>query len=219
MGGEAAGRFLALLEALVAEPDPPTTIREPSEATDSHIADSLSGLEVAVLADAARLGDIGSGVGFPGLALALALPAAKVDLIESARRKGVVAERLALAAGLENCRAVTARAEDWARGDGFGAYGAITARAVAPLAVLVEYAAPLLHAGGAFVAWKGERDADEEDAGRLAAALVGLEPREVRHVVPFPEARARHLHVFVKTAPTPERFPRRAGMARKRPLA
>jgi 16S rRNA (guanine527-N7)-methyltransferase len=68
------------------------------------------------------------------------------------------------------------------------------------------------------VAWKGARDSAEEAAAERAAAEVGLEPVEVRRVRPFEAARDRHLHVFRKIAPTPERFPRRAGMAAKRPL-
>ena len=105
-----------------------------------------------------------------------------------------------------------------ALGGGAGAYDAVTARAVAALPVLVEYAAPLLRADGVLVAWKGARARDEEEAGARAAASVGLEPVEVRHVVPFEGARDRHLHVFCKVSPTPERFPRRPGMAEKRPL-
>jgi 16S rRNA (guanine527-N7)-methyltransferase len=98
-------------------------------------------------------------------------------------------------------------------------FSAATARAVAPLAVLVEYAAPLLCVGGRLVAWKGARSADEERAGEEAAGIVGLSLDRVEHVVPFAGAHSRHLHVYVKTAPTPSRFPRRPGMARKRPLA
>jgi 16S rRNA (guanine527-N7)-methyltransferase len=92
------------------------------------------------------------------------------------------------------------------------------ARAVAALPVLVEYAAPLLREGGVLVAWKGVRSREEEAAGARAAAEVGLEPEEALRVEPFEGARDRHLHVFRKIAPTPERFPRRAGMAVKRPL-
>ena len=216
---DAVDRFAALLGALAAEPAPPTTVREPHDAVDRHVADSLSGLEIAEIAQADRLGDIGAGAGFPGLVLAAALPASRVDLIESARRKCEVARRLASAGGLSNCHALAVRAEEWAGAGGAQAYDAVTARAVASLAVLVEYAAPLLRPGGAFVAWKGERDAGEEGAAAAAAVLLGLEAREVRRVVPFPEARARHLHVYVKARQTPSRFPRRPGMARKRPLA
>jgi 16S rRNA (guanine527-N7)-methyltransferase len=213
-----------LLEALAAEPDPHTTVSEPSKALDTHVADSLSGLEVGEpLTRARRIADVGSGAGFPGLALAVALPGAQLDLIEATGRKAAMITRLAGAARLTNARAVTARAEEWAAtpaalGGGGSAYDAVTARAVAALPVVVEYAAPLLVVGGALVAWKGARDSAEEAAAERAAAEVGLEPVEVRRVKPFKAARDRHLHVFRKIAPTPERFPRRAGMAAKRPL-
>nr|MBA3263570.1 16S rRNA (guanine(527)-N(7))-methyltransferase RsmG [Thermoleophilaceae bacterium] len=212
-----------MLEALAAEPDPHTTVSEPEAALPAHVADSLSGLEVGELARARRIADIGAGAGFPGLVLAIALPRAQVDLIESAGRKTAVIDRLAQMAQIENARAVTARAEEWAAtpaalGGGREAYHAVIARAVGALAVLVEYAAPLLRKDGVFVAWKGAREAEEEERGQRAAELLGLAAGEVLRVEPFEGARDRHLHVFRKIAPTPERFPRRAGMAVKRPL-
>ena len=85
--------------------------------------------------------------------------------------------------------------------------------------MLVEYAAPLLREGGVLVAWKGARDPAEEAAGAAGAKKVGMAVREVRPVKPYPASESRHLHVFEKAAPTPPEFPRRAGMARKRPLA
>jgi 16S rRNA (guanine527-N7)-methyltransferase len=94
----------------------------------------------------------------------------------------------------------------------------VTARAVDSLAVLAEYAAPLLEAGGVLVAWKGARDRAEEEAGVAAAERLGLRVVDVLRVEPFPGARDRHLHVYEKAAPTPPGFPRRPGMARKRPL-
>jgi len=191
----------------------------PADAARIHLADSLSGLDVPEIAAARRVADIGAGAGFPGLALAVAVPAAHVDLVESTRRKCEVIERLAAAAGLENATAVPERAEDWARGQGREGYEVVTARALAPLAVLAEYAAPLLGRDGVLVAWKGRRDRAEEQAGAAAAAQLGLAPERVSHVVPFAGARDHHLHVLRKVAPTPDRFPRRAGQARKRPLA
>src|SRR5690606_5065844 len=98
----------ALLDALAAEPDPHTTIRDRDEAVALHLADSLAGLEVEALRSARRLADVGAGAGFPGLPLAVALPDAEVDLIESARRKCAVIDRLAAAAGPENARAIHA---------------------------------------------------------------------------------------------------------------
>ena len=87
----------------------------PAEALDAHVADSLSGLAVSDLSRARRIADVGAGAGFPGLALAIALPGARVDLIVAAGRKTAVIGRLAQAAELPNARAITARAEDWAR--------------------------------------------------------------------------------------------------------
>jgi 16S rRNA (guanine527-N7)-methyltransferase len=219
----AAGQLSRLLEALAGEPDPHTTVSDPVAALDVHVADSLSGLEVAGLRAATRIADVGAGAGLPGLVLAIALPAARVDLIESARRKAAVIDRLAQAAQVSNARSVVARAEEWALtppalGGGREAYDAVTARAVAPLAVLVEYAAPLLRMSGVLVAWKGARDPAEEGPGAKAADDLGLALVEVLRVEPFAGARHRHLHVYRKVAPTPERFPRRPGMAAKRPL-
>jgi 16S rRNA (guanine527-N7)-methyltransferase len=187
------------------------------------VADSLSGLEVEELSRAARIADLGAGAGFPGLAVAVARPDAHVDLIESAARKCAVIDRLIRAAGIDNARSVRARVEEWAAtpaavGGGAGGYEAVTARALGPLPLLAEYAAPLLRDGGVLVAWKGARDADEESAGAAAAAALGMRPEEPRSVVPFEGALHRHLHVLRKVGPTPGRFPRRPGVARKRPL-
>jgi 16S rRNA (guanine527-N7)-methyltransferase len=183
-----------------------------------HVADSLSGLESGALREAGRIGDIGAGAGFPGLVLAIALPEAQVELIESARRKCEVIDRLAGAAGIGNARSVPARVEEWAAGRGRESYAAATARALAPLSVVVEYGAPLLRPGGALVAWRGARRPEEEKAGDAAAAMLGLAPARVHAVTPFEGARNRHLHVYRKIGATPERFPRRPGTALKRPL-
>lgn len=208
-----------LLAALAAEADPHTTVSSPDEAVRIHLADSLSALELPALAGGGPVADVGAGAGFPGLALAVALPTRSVVLIESMARKCAVMDRLVRRAHLENATILNERAEEHARLEGRDGYGVVTARAVAPLPVLVEYAAPLLAMGGSLVAWKGRRDACEGDAGARAALAVGMELVEVRDAKPFKGARDRHLHVFRKAAPTPSRFPRRTGVARKRPLA
>ena len=206
----------ALLELLADDPTAPTTVVEPERAVDVHLADSLVALEVPAVREARVLADLGSGAGLPGLALAVALRAARVFLVESVGRKGAFLERCVAAMGIRNAEVVVARAEEWR--DGIGTCDVVTARALAPLNVLAEYAAPLLREGGALVAWKGRRDPDEEADGQAAAARLGLELEEVRPVSPFPAAKSRHLIVLRKAAPTPEGFPRRPGMARKRPL-
>ncbi len=171
---------------------------------------------MADLRSAGVVADLGAGAGFPGLVLAAALPAARVVLVESVGRKAEFLRRAHEALGLGRVEVVALRAEEW-RG-GLGACDVVCARALAPLNVLAEYAAPLLRHGGALVAWKGRRDAEEERDGAAAGERLGLAVEEVRAVHPWPEAQARHLHVLRKVAPTPEGFPRRPGMARKRPL-
>jgi 16S rRNA (guanine527-N7)-methyltransferase len=208
-----------LLDALADEVDPPTTVRDPRAAVDQHIADSLSGLEVEALRSAQRIADLGSGAGFPGLPLAIALSEASLDLVESTRRKCDVIERLAAAAGVRNARAVPLRAEELAAGEGRGAYDVVTARALAPLVVLVEYGAPLLREGGVLVAWKGSPDPGEELAGDAAAEIVGLRRDAVRNVRPFEGTLNLNLYVYSKVRSTPNRFPRRPGAGAKRPLA
>jgi 16S rRNA (guanine527-N7)-methyltransferase len=214
-----AARLTALTCALAREPAPPTRLTSQDEIADGHIADSLAGLLVPKLAAATSIVDIGSGAGFPGLALAAALPDASVDLVDATAKKVEVIERLARAAGIANARGVADRIETWAAAEGAGAYAAATVRAVAALPVLLEYAAPLLSDGGVLVAWKGARDEDEEAAGRAAGELVGLAPVDVLHVVPYEGAHSRHLHVYEKAGPTPDRFPRRPGVAARKPLA
>jgi 16S rRNA (guanine527-N7)-methyltransferase len=223
LGQAAAGQIERILRALEAEPDPHTAVSEPQAALEVHVADSMSGLEVPELARARRIADMGAGAGFPGLVLAVALPQVQVDLVESAGRKTALIDRLIQAAELTNARSITTRAEELggvpaALGGGRDAYDAVTARALGPLAVLVEYAAPLLREGGVFVVWKGARDAGEEAAGAAAASQLGMAVDEVLPVKPFPSSENRHLHLFRKISPTPAGFPRRPGMARKRPL-
>lgn len=187
-------------------------------ALDQHVADSLAALAVEPLAVSKRIVDIGSGAGFPGLALAAVLPHAAVDLLEANERKAELIARLASTADIANARAVNVRAEDWARADGASAYDCATARALAAQSIVLEYAAPLLRLGGVVVSWKGSLDETEARDAAAAASMLGLEPRAVHQVMPFAGARGRYLHVYGKETDTPPRFPRRAGVARKRPL-
>ena len=94
----------------------------------------------------------------------------------------------------------------------------MTARAVAAPDVVAEYAAPLLGVGGSLVAWRGRRDAEAERAGERAAEILGLAVAQPVQVHPYAGAEHRYLHVMTKVLDTPTRFPRRPGVARKRPL-
>ncbi len=204
---------MRILELQASDRAASTTVRDPAAAVDRHVADSLMALDVPGVRLAKSLVDVGSGAGWPGLALAAALPSAHVFLVESAIRHCRYLERAVAAAGLANVEVVHARVEEWAC-----ACDVVTARALAPLPVVLEYAAPLLLEGGTVVAWKGAVPEHEAAAGAVAARELGLGLVEVRRVEPYAGARDHSLHVFRKLAATPPRFPRRPGMAAKRPL-
>jgi 16S rRNA (guanine527-N7)-methyltransferase len=204
----------APLVAALEDASAPTSVHARGEVLNVHIADSLVGLEVPAVKEAARIVDLGSGAGLPGLVLAIARPEAEVVLVESVGKKCAWLERTVSALGLQNVRVVCARAEELEELP----FDVVTARALASLPVLCEYAAPLLREGGSLVAWKGAVDAREDADGLHAANVLGLEREEVRAVEPYPGSQRRTLHVFRKVSPTPEGYPRRPGMAAKRPL-
>jgi len=209
----------ALLDLVQAEPTSITTVRDPERGVDLHIADSLAGLAVPAVCEACSIADLGSGGGFPGLVLAAVLPETRVTLVESVGKKCKFLQRAAETLELRNVDVVNARAEAWQ--GGLGTQDVVTARALAPLNVIVEYAAPLLVEGGTFVAWKGRRDPSAEADGVAAADIVGLEPADSDPIpveTSIHGADARHLYVYLKVRDTPDEFPRREGMARKRPL-
>lgn len=215
--GAPADRSLQALADLLSEDEAaPTTVRDPRRVLDDHLADSLVALELPEVRAATRIADLGSGAGLPGLPLAIALPAATVALIESHGRKCEYLRRACIECEVSNAEVVQIRVEAWSAGA--DSCDLVVARALAPLAVVVEYAAPLLQVGGALVAWRGRRDPDEEASAARAAGELGLQARAPLAVRPYPGALHRHLHVLGKVAATPPRFPRRAGIARKRPL-
>jgi 16S rRNA (guanine527-N7)-methyltransferase len=183
---------------------------------EDHLADSLVALELDVVRAARTVADLGSGAGVPGLPLAIALPAANVFLVESNARKCEFLHRAIAATRANSAVAVNARAESWKEGS--GRMDLVTARALAPLSVVAEYAAPLLKLGGAAVVWRGRRDPQAEADAAAAAAELGLELAAPRHMHPYPGAENRHLHLMMKVRETPARFPRRPGIALKRPL-
>ena len=209
-------QLAALLGTLEADEHAPTTVRSAKRAVDVHVADSLTALGLGPIRSAAHIADLGSGSGFPGLALAVALPGAEVALVESQRRKCDFLERACAHAEIENALIVCSRVEEWS--EGLGRNDVVAARALAAQPVVLEYAAPLLRMEGALVDWRGRRDSAQEAQAICAAERLGMRLLEIRRTDPYEGARDHHLHVFEKIAETPARFPRRAGIARKRPL-
>jgi 16S rRNA (guanine527-N7)-methyltransferase len=205
-----------LLECLT-RPQAPTAVHDARRGVDIHIADSLVGLEVPEMHGAHVIADLGAGAGLPGLVLAAALPDSSVALVEASARKCDFLHQAVDAMGVGNAEVVWSRAEEWA--EGMSRCDVVTARALAAMPVLSEYAAPLLRHDGVLVAWKGAVSPAEAADERAAAAHLGLRVEPVRSVDPYPESERRTLHVLRKVAPTPPNFPRRAGIATKRPLS
>lgn len=211
----APAKLLSLIERLAEDPLAPTTVRHPDDVIDRHLADSLVALELEPVRLASTVLDLGSGAGVPGLPLAAARPDAAFLLLESNSRKCVFLRRTALACGISNVEVVNDRAESY---EDRGHHDLVTARAVASLEVTAEYAAPLLRVGGTLVVWGGRRSPEHEAAANRAADELGLSELRVTRVEPFAGARDRHLYVMSKVMDTPSRFPRRPGVAQKRPL-
>lgn len=213
----AARERLRTVLALLAEERASVSSVVDQRAWQVHVVDSLTGLEAPELAGASRIADVGAGAGFPGLVLAVALPAAQVDLIESVGRKCEFIRRAIDAAGIANANVLNSRSEDWAAGEGREAYDAVTARAVGRLSTLAELASPLLKPNSVLVAWKGRRDPDEEQQLKNAAEELAMAPEQVLDVGDRAGSEHRHLHVIRKSGPTPANLPRKPGIAKKRP--
>lgn len=213
--GQAPGQLEELLRLVQASPHSLTAVRDPGDGVELHVADSLAGLRIDAVRTAGRIADLGSGAGFPGLVLAVALPETEVVLVESVGKKATFLEEAIDLLGLANAEVVGGRAEGWTAG--LGTCDVVTARALAALDILLEYAAPLLVEGGSLVAWKGRRSPPEEEAAAAAAQILGMEPPDAVPV-PGPAGAERHLYLSRKVGPTPSGYPRREGMARKRPL-
>ncbi|MDQ8043391.1 MAG: 16S rRNA (guanine(527)-N(7))-methyltransferase RsmG [Solirubrobacteraceae bacterium] len=210
-----AGR--RLLELWATDELASTRVTDEVEAVDQHLADSWVALELDVVRDARRAADLGTGAGIPALPLAVALPDLRMALVESVGRRTVFLERAIEECGLGGRTEIVAeRAEGWP--EGIGVHDLITSRALATLDVVLEYSAPLLQLGGVAVAWKGALSDEERRGGHRAAEALGLEITDEIVVEPFVGARDRRLVVARKVAETPERFPRREGMAKKKPL-
>jgi 16S rRNA (guanine527-N7)-methyltransferase len=207
-------RVLALLAS---QPRAPTSVRCPERAVDTHIADSLVALELDSVRAAGAIADLGSGAGFPGVPLAVALEHSEVYLVESQAGKCLYLERTIAELGLANAQVVHARAEEWSAG---GRENDVAiARALGSQALVLEYAAPLLRRGGLLVDWRGARSREEDQRAMRACEQLGMRLTEIRSVAPFLGARNHHLHLYLKVKDTPPGFPRRAGVARRRPLA
>ena len=189
------------------------------ELLNRHWLDSLTALKTGLTDGVERLIDVGTGAGFPGMALALALPSLRVTLLDSQQKRLRFLEDVAQKTGAENVTLVHARAEDGARNpDLRERFDAAAARAVAPLNVLCEYLLPFVKIGGKALCWKGPAIRDEMESGRRAAHLLGGKVLEPVYT-PLAGLTWDHLILPVaKISRTPGTYPRKAGTPGGQPL-
>jgi 16S rRNA (guanine527-N7)-methyltransferase len=197
-----------------------TAIRDPDAAVAGHILDSLAAVPLMREAGVTRFLDLGSGGGYPGLPLALALPADAALLVDSIAKKAAFLRVAVAAAGVADRVAVAAvRAEELAVDRRQrGRWPAVTVRAVAPLPELVELAFPLLVPGGLLLAWKRAGLDDERTRALAAVAALGGGSVEVVQLPAPLRGLERHVLVAVrKEGPTPSGWPRTPAERRRRP--
>jgi 16S rRNA (guanine527-N7)-methyltransferase len=177
-----------------------TAIRDPAEARRVHLEESLAAVPFVERYEGAVV-DVGSGGGAPGIPIAAALREREVVLLEATRRKCEFLE--SVARDFPNVRVVCGRAEEQETEE----FAIAVAKALAPPPVAAEWCLPLVTVGGAAILLVGP-SVEATAVGRVSALLGGGEPEA------YPG-----LLVLPKVAPTPAGFPRRPGIARKRPLA
>lgn len=190
---------------------------DPAEAVDRNYLDCVAPLAGGFPAANTAV-DVGSGAGFPGIPLAIMLPDTRFTLVDALGKRvdflKTVIDRLGL-----NAEALHLRAEDAARRDDLReGFDLAVARAVAPMNVLCEYMLPLVRVGGKMLALKGPGLDEELAQAENALRLVGGELERVQPLA-IPGRDWNHRAAWIaKTAPTPQKYPRRAGTAEKKPL-
>jgi 16S rRNA (guanine527-N7)-methyltransferase len=197
-----------------------TGIVDPEEIVVKHFLDSLSVyLALQDLPSTVSVIDVGSGAGFPGLPLKIALPEIRLTLLEATRKKTAFLQHIIATLNLTGITVLTARAEEVGRQpEHRERYDIAVARAVATLPVVAEYSLPLVKVGGWVIVQKGQHPADEI---KQAANALGILGGKVGQILPLtvPGLTAeRHLVVIQKNKPTPKQYPRRPGLPAKRPI-
>ncbi|MFC9777324.1 16S rRNA (guanine(527)-N(7))-methyltransferase RsmG [Paenibacillus chitinolyticus] len=196
-----------------------TAITERDQVYLKHFYDSLSLAFYVDMEKVETMADIGSGAGFPSIPLKIAFPHLKVTIVDSLNKRIVFLNELVKELGLKDVTCVHARAEDAARLQQHrDQYDLVTARAVARLSVLNEFCLPFVKVGGLFVAMKA---ADAEEELKEAAFSIGLLKGQLKQVdrLELPvEKSVRHFIQISKIAPTPGKYPRKAGLPLKQPL-
>ena len=195
-----------------------TAITDEREIILKHFVDCLAISAGAELAGK-KIIDVGTGAGFPGVPVKIAFPDTQMTLLDSLNKRITFLEELKNKLGLENVICIHSRAEDGGADKNLreGFYLCIS-RAVANLAVLSEYCLPFVKVGGYFISMKGPDVKDELKESEKAIKVLGGEVKEVK-LINIPETDINHsLIIIKKIKPTPSKYPRKAGKAKKEPI-
>lgn len=196
-----------------------TAVRDVEGVRIKHFLDSLTCLQVWRESPPARLIDVGTGAGFPGIPLKIMLPSMQLTLVESVGKKADFCRLVVQDLGLDKVQVVQARAEELGQQAAHREqYDWAVARAVANLPVLVEYLLPLVRVGGGVLAQKGEGGPAEAHQADRAIKLLGGRLRQLKPVLLPGIAEDRYLVIIDKIAGTPPQYPRRVGLAAKKAL-
>jgi 16S rRNA (guanine527-N7)-methyltransferase len=196
-----------------------TAIIEPQAIEVRHFLDSLSVVKVIGFDEGDKLLDVGTGAGFPGLALAIAFPHLNVTLMEATAKKLAFIEHVVQTLALQNVTLVHARAEDAGQMPQHRAqYDIVTARAVARLPILLEYMLPMAKLNGFCIAMKGNTAETEIEDSKRALYVLGGEAKPLVEIE-LPTVEDKHYLVTVeKVKKTPNTYPRKAGTPTKKPI-
>lgn len=196
-----------------------TAITDYDEVMQKHFVDSLSLIKVFDVSKKVSVIDVGTGAGFPGLALKIAYPNLQITLLDSLNKRIQFLNEVICELGLEGIEAVHGRAEDFAKPGKFReSFDLAVSRAVANLTTLSEYCLPFVKIGGSFISYKSEKVNEEmEDAKKAIAILGGKVERSDEFKLPESDI-YRNLVTIKKTKETPKKYPRKAGLPSKEPL-
>ena len=196
-----------------------TSVTDREQIEIKHFLDSLSCLRVMHPEPGARIVDIGTGAGFPGIPIRIACPQVHMLLVESIGKKAQFCQHIVDELELTNVAVIHSRAEQVGRLPEYREqFDWALARAVANLPTLLEYLLPLVKVGGGAIAQKGDTAPAEAQSARIAMGVLGGELAEIIPVELQGVAETRHLIAIRKSAATPEKYPRRPRVPGKPPL-
>ena len=196
-----------------------TAVTEWEIAISRHLLDSASLLTIHTPKRGARILDVGTGGGLPGMVLAILCPEAQFTLMDATVKKVDFLQEAIGVLELPNVKTITGRAEELAQDRAHRErYDLVMARAVAPLKTLVEYLVPFLRVGGTCIAYKGKRAKAEVEEARKAYQILGGGPPRVVAMDYDTEGEGFFLVQSKKQRPTPKKYPRVGGAPRKNPL-